>query len=181
MKSLLLLGIAAILSACAATGLRYSEHAASSTPMPALAARLTVYRGNDSLLYFARSARLKLDGSDAGMLAAGRFKTFEVPPGIHNLTVDMWDAPGRWELPIEVQGGIARFYKVAPRTASFVAGTPGVLLMNNTPAGTVTGAATMLGGMALESAGKQHGGAFSLAPVEPSVAAPELMELREAK
>jgi hypothetical protein len=93
----------------------------------------------------------------------------------------MWDAPGRWELPIEVQAGIARFYKVAPRSASFVAGTPGVLLMNDTPAGTVTGVATMLGGMTLESTGKQHGGAFSLVRVEQSLAAPELMELRESK
>ncbi len=181
MKNLLLLGVASILSACATTGLRYSEHPASSTPVPALAARLTVYRVNDSLLYFARSARLKLDSSGGCMLAAGRFKTFEVPPGTHTLTVDMWDAPGRWELPIEVQAGIARFYKVAPRSASFIAGTPGVLLMNDTPASTVTGVATMLGGMALESAGKQHGGAFSLIPVEPSLAAPELMELRESK
>ncbi|MGA2445826.1 MAG: hypothetical protein ABSG50_10415 [Opitutaceae bacterium] len=180
-QSLLLLGIAVILSACAATGLRYSEHPVSSTPVPAHAARLTVYRVNDSLLYSARSARLKLDGRNVGALAPGGFKTFEVPPGTHTFRVDMWDAPGRWELTIEVQAGLAYFYEVAPRAASAVAAMPGVALMNNTPAGTLLGGAAMLGGMAAESAVRQRGGAFSLMPVEQSLAVPKLMELRESK
>lgn len=181
MKSLLLLGIAAILSGCATTGLRYSEHPASSTPVPAHAARLTVYRLNDTYLYSVRSARLKLDGRAVGALASGEFKTFEVPPGTHTFTVDMWDAPGRWELTIEAQAGIAYFYKVAPRGASAAAAVPGIFVGGNTPVGAALSDAAMLGGMAAESAGKQHGGAFSLIPVEQSLAAPKLMELRESK
>jgi hypothetical protein len=181
MKSLLLLGIALVVSACATTGLRYSEYPASSTPVPAHVARLTVYRRNDSLLYAARSARLKLDGSNVGALARGRFKTFEIPPGTHTFMVNMWDAPGHWKLTIEAQTGTAYFYRVAPRLASFAAGMPGIALMDNTLVGTLEGSAAMLGGMAAESAGRQRGGAFSLIPVAQSLAVPELAELRESK
>jgi hypothetical protein len=181
MRNMTLLLLAATLSACATQGVRYPESPAGSKPVPPHAARVTVYRANDSLLYVARSARPKLDGNDAGALPAGRFKVFEVSPGNHALVADMWDAPGRWELSFEARAGTTCYFKVAPRMASFAAGTPGMALMNDTPEGAIKGSALMLAGMAAESAGKEHGGAFSIVAVEQPVALPDLMDLWESR
>ncbi len=181
MRNLTLLLLAATLGACATQGVRYPDSPAGSKPVPPQAARVTVYRANDSLLYVARSARLKLDGNDVGALWAGRFKVFELSPGHHALVADMWDAPGRWELSFEARAGTACYFKVAPRTASFATGTPGIALMNDTPGGAIKGSALMLAGMAAESAGKEHGGAFSIVAVEQPVALPDLMDLWESR
>ena len=131
--------VAVLLSACAANGLPYPEHPASSLVVTGVA-KVTIFRSDDTLLYSARTARLVVDGERAGRLATGGFRTFKVEPGPHTLMVKMWDAPGVCELTVDIQPDVEYFYEVAPRPPTFAASTPGALLLGASPAGVLFGA-----------------------------------------
>ena len=164
--------VAMSLSACAANGLPYSEHPASSVVLDGLA-KVTIFRENDTLLYSARTARIVIDGEREGRLAMGGFRTFTVPPGSHVFTVKMWDTPGTCELTADIQPDVEYFYEVTPRVVSYDASMPAALV-GTSPAGVLFGA----GLSSVESAGKDCGGAFSIVPVEPAKALPRVAALR---
>jgi hypothetical protein len=164
---------AVLLSACAANGLPYPEHPASSLVVTGVA-KVTIFRSDDTLLYSARTARLMVDGERAGRLATGGFRTFKVEPGPHTFMVKMWDAPGVCELKVDIQPDVEYFYEVAPRPPTFAASTPGALLLGASPAGVLFGA----GASTAESASKECDGAFSIVPVEPAQALPKVSALR---
>ena len=65
-RSLAALGLAVALTACAATGPRYSEQIAALPDIPRQSTRLTVFRTADSTQYSGRSAAVKIDGRDMG-------------------------------------------------------------------------------------------------------------------
>src|SRR5262245_51193238 len=162
MRNLSIAIVALSLSACAANGLPYPEHPASSVVLDGLA-KVTIFRENDTLLYSARTACLVIDGEREGRLATGGFRTFTVPPGSHVFTVKMWDTPGTCELFVDIQPDVEYFYQVTPRVASYEASMPAALV-GTSPAGVLFGA----GLSSLESSGKDCGGAFSIVPVEPA-------------
>jgi hypothetical protein len=168
--------VATLLSACAANGLPYPEHPASSVVLDGVA-KVTIFRESDTLLYSARTARLVIDGEREGRLAMGGFRTFTVPPGSHVLTVKMWDTPGTCELTVDVQPDAEYFYEVTPRVTSFTASMPAALV-GTSPAGVLFGAGLSSAGQAAESAHKDCGGAFSIVPVEPANALPKVATLR---
>jgi hypothetical protein len=168
--------VAMSLSACAANGLPYSEHPASSVVLDGLA-KVTIFRENDTLLYSARTARIVIDGEREGRLAMGGFRTFTVPPGSHVFTVKMWDTPGTCELTADIQPDVEYFYEVTPRVTSFSASMPAALV-GTSPAGVLFGAGLSSAGQSLESAHKDCGGAFSIVPVEPADALPKVAALR---
>lgn len=177
MRNVLIAAVAMSLAACAADGLPYPEHPASSLVVSGVA-KVTMFRANDTLLYSARTARLTVDGERAGKLATGGFRTFKVAPGAHTLVVNMWDAPGSCELTVDIQPDVEYFYEVAPRPPSFAAATPGALLLGASPTGVLFGVGVSSEGRAAESAGKQCGGAFSIVPVDPAIALPKVTALR---
>ncbi len=94
------------------------------------------------------------------------FNVFDITVGTHILTVYMWDHPGTCELPIDVSGGSEYFFEIKPRTGSLV----GVFI----PYVGILGAA-------IESAGKQCGGAFSVEPIDKDLAIPKLVELKKTQ
>ncbi len=96
------------------------------------------------------------------------------------MLVDLWDHPGTCELLIEGRGGDTHFFEVAPRIESFAAGLPGGLIAPVSPAAWAAQGAMMFGGMTVESAAKQCGGAFSIIPVLQVDAIPKLVDLRES-
>ena len=177
MRNLLIAAIAMSLAACAADGLPYPEHPASSLVVSGVA-KVTVFRANDTLLYSARTARLAVDGERAGKLASGGFRTFKVAPGPHTFVVNMWDAPGSCALTVDIQPDVEYFYEVTPRAASFDASLPGSFVLATSPAGVLFGAGVSSVGMAAESGGQSCGGAFSIVPVDPAVALPKVSVLR---
>ena len=177
MRTVLIATVAMSLTACAADGLPYPEHPASSVVVSG-AAKVTVFRANDTLLYSARTARLAVDGERAGKLATGGFRTFKVAPGPHTFVVNMFDAPGSCELTVDIQSDVEYFYEVTPRPPSFAVSTPGALLLGASPTGVLFGLGLSGEAMAAESAGKQCGGAFSIVPVDPSIALPKVTALR---
>jgi hypothetical protein len=168
--------VAMSLSACAANGLPYPEHPASSVVLQG-DAKVTIFRENDTLLYSARSARLVIDGEREGGLATGGFRTFKVQPGLHVFTVKMSDMPGTCELTADILPDVEYFYRVTPRAESLAASMPGALFATS-PAGVLFGAGFSTAAQAAESSGKQCGGAFSIVPVEPANALPKVATLR---
>lgn len=164
MRWFFIIGLAFTLSACAATGQLYREHDPTSPALSLDTARLIVFRTRDSSQYCARAASVKIDGNIAGNCDYAGFNVFEVTAGKHVLTVDVWDSPGKCDLPIDVSGGNTYFYEIQPRTGNLTAGLVGGLI-----------------GMAIESSGKQCGGTFSVAPIEQSAALLKLEDLRMTK
>ncbi|HSC00764.1 MAG TPA: hypothetical protein VLE45_12675 [Burkholderiaceae bacterium] len=169
-----------LLTACAAMGTRYAEDPIGTAAVGAGQARLVVYRQANTLQYSVREARLELDGSAVGGLLPAGFRAFDVPAGPRRIVVDMWDAPGRCELTAELQGATTHYFEVAPRLESWLAGAPAVAAPP-VPAGGLVGGVMMMGSMAIESAGKACGGAFSIVAVDAAVARPRLADLRDSR
>ena len=62
------LGLAATLAGCAATGTEFKDHPAYTQPVPEQAARVIVYRLTARQYVSGAVPRLRLDGTDLGVL-----------------------------------------------------------------------------------------------------------------
>lgn len=148
---------------CAATGATYTEDQAVRTAISPKNSRLTIFRG-DHIQYSARSVRIGIDGTTVGSVDNKGFNVFDVSPGRHILAADMWDAPGKCEVALDLKPANAYYFEIMPRQGSLYSGLAlGVL------------------GMAAESAGKQCGGAFEIVPVPEDAAVRALQPLRLTK
>ena len=159
---LLSIVIAIFLTGCAtARGPTYPAYKSKTASIPDDQARLTVFRRRAGLAAAARSVRLKLDSAEIGSLDVNGFFSFDAVPGEHTLSVDLPDTIGTCDLPISIQAGEEYFYEVKHRIGSIVGGV-------------------LLGylGQAIEYAGKQCGGSFSIEPVEEAYANSILPRLR---
>lgn len=163
LKTLSAVALAAVLAGCAATGPRYSE-VANVQQVSASNARLVIFRTKESTQYSGRAAAVRIDGNASGSCDFGGFNTFDIAPGKHVVAVDMWDSPGKCELPVDVSGGSSYFFEVQPRLGN---------LLSFIGAGII--------GASVESSGRQCGGAFSIAPVEAAAALSKLSELRATR
>jgi hypothetical protein len=154
----LLLGV---LSGCAATGATYAKHISEASPQDASKARLVVFRTRENSQYAARAVSVKVNGEGMGSCEYAGFKVLDVAAGKHTLTVDIWDSPGTCNLPIEIAAGGEYFFEINPRSGNLLG--------------------TMLGGIvgaAIESSGKQCGGAFEVTAIEKNVAISKLADLK---
>ena len=95
------------------------------------------------------------------------------------MAVEMWDAPGRCRLSIEVLGGETYFYEISPRPANYMADLLGSLA--GVIGGPLAGGVGGFVGMGAESSGKECGGAFKIVEVDESVALRKLNDLRRSK
>jgi hypothetical protein len=172
-------GLAVALTACAATGPRYSEQIAALPEIPRQSTRLTVFRTADSTQYSGRSAAVTVDGREVGGCDFAGYQTFYVSAGPHVLTVGMWDAPGSCRLSVNVLGGEDYFFEISPRTENVLAGFLGAVI------GGIGGSMALAGApfavMGSESAGKDCGGAFSIVTVEESIGRRKVMDLRMSR
>ena len=150
-----------VLAGCAASGASYYDQLAKSRPFPPTQAHVTVYRTGESSQYSGRDARISVEGKAVVDVAYKGFNMFNLNPGNHVLSVDIWDSPGSCALPVMIEDLKDYYFEVRPRPANLA----GFLL------GGVIGAS-------IESSGKQCGGAFALAPVDESVALPALAPLK---
>jgi hypothetical protein len=176
---LLLLGFVIALAACAATGTRYAEDVSTFPGIPAHATRLTVFRTAESTQYSGRSATVRVDGREVGGCDFAGYQTFSVPAGPHVLAVEMWDAPGKCRLSIDVLGGEEYFYEISPRTENLAADFLGTVIG---AMGGATGLAIApFVAMGAESKGRACGGAFSITGVEESIALRKVRDLRKSR
>lgn len=149
------------LSGCAASGAVYREQVAKSTPPAPNQARVTVYRTGESSQYSGRDARISLNGKPTIDVAYKGFNIVDVESGSHTLSVDIWDSPGSCALSVMLEANKDFFYEIKPRSANLVSFLLGGVV-----------------GAAIESSGKQCGGAFALIPVEKNLALPALLPLK---
>jgi hypothetical protein len=159
--SLLFLNIA--IAGCAATGPTYSESTAKR-PQSLEAARVTIYRTGDHMQYSGRAVRLTLDKNVIGNVDYKGFNIFDIAAGEHTLTADIWDAPGKCNIALNLKPATEYYFQVLPRSESLLSGMVGGVL-----------------GMAIESGGKECGGAFAISPVEKEFAITALQPLRMSK
>jgi len=112
----------------------------------------------------ARSVSVKVNGIEVGGCDYAGFNIFDISPGKQILNVGLDDHPGDCSLPIDVGGGSENFFEITPRSES-------------------AGAGIFLGvlGQALESAGKQCGGAFAVESIAMDLATIKLSTLRKTE
>ena len=147
--------------------------------VPPNTTRLTVFRTAESTQYSGRSVTVRIDGRERGGCELGGFQTFDVSAGPHVLVEEMWDAPGRCRLSIEVLGGETYYYEISPRPANFGASILGGLV--GVIGGPLAGGVGSFASMGAESSGKECGGAFTIVEIDESVALRKLSELRRSK
>lgn len=181
MRALLSLCAVLGLCGCASSGTQYRDFAASAMPVAADSTRLLVFRVADTPQYSLRTASLSIDETEQADLAPGQFKAFTVSPGRHRIVVDMWDVPGRCELPIEASGGSERYFEVSPRPSTAAAMLPSALVPVNSFATLLASGAVMMSGLAAESAGKTCGGAFRVVEQPAEQAQARLATLRASR
>jgi hypothetical protein len=151
-----------LLGGCAARGPVYDEQVVKQSA-DSQNARLITFRMKEDGLS-RRGASVKLNGEPLGKLAHAGFNVFDVKPGKHALMVDQWDAPGTCTLQIDVAAGNTYYFEVKQRS-------------ENVTSRVFFG---LIGG-AIESAGRECGGAFSIEPVPSDVAAQKLPSLKLTK
>ena len=156
-----LLIAACVLSGCAATGHSYSEHLGSQAAPAPGNARMVVYRTGEDTQGSARDARISVDGKTVGKVAHMGFSSFEVAQGSHVLTADLWDIPGACKVQFDVRPNVDYYFEVTPRVETIVS-------------------AALLGalGQAMESAGKECGGAFAIVAQPKEIASSALEPLK---
>lgn len=163
LRTLSLFFLSITIVSCAATGPTYSESVASR-PKSKDAARVTIYRTGDNMQYSGRAVRLALDKNVIGNVDYKGFNIFDVESGQHVLTADIWDAPGKCNVVLNLMPATEYYFQVLPRTESLLSGMLGGAL-----------------GMAIESGGKECGGAFAIAPVVKESALSALQTLRQTR
>lgn len=129
-------------------------------------------------MYLARKAAIHVSGEKTGATAYGGFSYWIVPAGEYTLRADMWDAPGRCELIFNVGVGETYFFQVDPRSESFESFAVSGTVADLASSGAFAGLAGGLAGGAVESYGKECGGAFRLYPVDPVTGYQKLQDLR---
>jgi hypothetical protein len=110
----LLLGVAVLLTACAATGPRFSEQAAGAAAIPSDVASLILYRLEENWPSFAHVATVLVDGKEVGVLERNAYKVCPVPPGSHRLAARVKSWSGLCETTIEASGGTRHYFLVSP-------------------------------------------------------------------
>ena len=180
-KWLLVLGLTMLLTACAATGPTFSEQAALSPAVASHMACLTVFQTATGMKYVDLPPTIRIDGKEVGSCAYAGFNSFDVSAGTHVVAVDMWDSPGKCELHVGVLGGTTYFYEIALRPEHLAAGQVGRFFSAFGLFGSLVDGLAMYSGMTAESAGKECGGAFSITPVEESVALSKIASLRASR
>lgn len=159
MLRLLVLALALFISACSATGQKYTEMAASTPAVAPDKARVYFYR-KDAFMLGGRSAPISINGVIAGECANAGFFYTDLKPGNHVFSTELWDAPGKYSLYYNAEQGKTHYIQVAPREDAVTAGVLfGVI------------------GMAIESGDKDKGGAFALLPMTPAQANSDLATL----
>jgi hypothetical protein len=165
---------------CTAAGPLYEIEQSERISVPSTSGQVVFFRPGGIMLYSARQARIVIDGETVGGCGSGGYLMRDLVPGTYRLSSDMWDAPGRCEVVLNVEAGRVYYFRMDPRAASFLsfAGplAAGELLASSFPVAVGAG----VGGMAAESYGRACGGAFRLYPVEPSAALAELHGLRRS-
>jgi len=173
------LGLVIVLAACAATGTRYAEYVSTFPDIAAHATRLTVFRTAESTQYSGRSATVRVDGREVGGCDFAGYQMFHVPAGPHVISVEMWDAPGKCRLSVDVLGGEEYFYEISPRAQHLAADFMGTLI------GAMSGATGLAIGpfaaLGAESEGRACGGAFSINGVEETAALRKVRDLRQSR
>ena len=180
--------LAMLLAACVAlkeptgpTGPTFAEDASRAGTLAPEIARIYVFWPKSDLERLPPS-RLMIDGKDVGSCEYGGFIGFDVRAGIHVLTADRENFPGRCEVRLDGSGGGTYFWQLTPRASYRDAAMPGaVFTVTLVPPLMAIGVAMMYAGTSIESAGKECGGPYAVSPVDEIDALPRISGLKKSK
>lgn len=172
MKQIIVLAVLCCgLIGCAANGSKYEDTIASLSTPADDASRLFILRPKESGIP-AGIAHIRVGSERVASVKARGFVVVDVAVGRHTLEVDDLQTVGSCRLTVEVEGGREYYFGLSSRQSNIWAGIAGSMLDD--------GAGGMLGGMtgeAIESSGKECGGAVAITPLDKDVAIAELQKL----
>lgn len=119
MKNFTLLALILTLTACGTTGAL--DLTKSNTPIPSNKARIIVTRDN-SLLYFAGVADVRLNGNKIASLGRGGSVIEDVPKGQNTLSVSTPTATGQFVVTFKADSKKVYTFEVSPRAGNLMGG-----------------------------------------------------------
>lgn len=105
------------LSGCAATGPKYQQTVYATQPVPEDNARIYFLR-ESAYLAGARAAPLFIDGDAIDKIANGGFIVVDVTPGLHEISSQVWDWPGRYAINAKFEAAKSYYIQVSVREES---------------------------------------------------------------
>lgn len=154
MKNLPIIALMALsLSACAATGERYSPPTVQSGT-----AQLIIYRPS-AIILGGVSAEVEVSGESKCDLSVSGYMVENISPGKTVVAVDTWQLPGTSKLAFNAKAGNKYYVRVST---------------NNNKAGL-----RAMGGIIASEAFGDQGGPFKVVPVDAATAIKELQETRK--
>ena len=181
MRHLFALAVMVGLCGCSATGAKFRDHRAYTEPVPVGQARVVVFR-MDKAQNSTVATTMEIDGLVFGTLRESGFVWHDIDTKRHLLRADVPSEQGTCLLAFEIAAGETGYFQVAPRVGNAVAKTPGNIVQSIVPGllPLILSEMAIQTGAALESAGKNCGGPFSVVRVPPATAEPLIMDLRES-
>jgi hypothetical protein len=163
MKFITAVIFALMISGCAATGPTFQEASQTFSKINSNI-RLVIFRTKESGIASARTASLKIDGTQVGGVQYGGFTVVHAQPGNHQLTVDLPDTLGKCDINIEIDSSNEYYFEIKPRVESLGFGLIPTLIAK--------------GDQAWSPTAKNCKGSFYIFPIEKEEALTKLKGLR---
>lgn len=165
MKHFFMLTITCLLvTGCASLGPLYPEASKTIPKITQNQSRAYFLRTNESDLYLARSAAIKIGDNNGGSCPKGGFFYRDINPGKYIIKTDMWDLPGSCKLVLNATKGEVYYFEITPRMKSYT-----------------TFLTTGFLGNAIEASSQDCIGAFAIVPIPEEEATNKLSKLSIVK
>jgi len=97
------------------------ESASLGAPLAKSHARVKIHR-QSNLMGMALDVRVKVDGREVASLGNDETRSFDIPAGARQITVDHWAHPGASKIDLQAKPGVLYELEVAVRGEAAVAG-----------------------------------------------------------
>lgn len=170
-RIIVLVALCCGLAGCSASGSKYEDTIASLSAPAEGTSRIFILRPKESGIP-AGPANIHVDSEKVAQVKARGFVVVDVASGQHTLKADDIQAAGSCRLTVEVAEGREYYFGLSSRQSNIWAGIAGSAF-DDVTYGILGG----LAGQAIESSGKECGGAVAITPLKKDLAIDQLQKL----